>query len=84
MDALWRYGLPPSVSALCALLESRREERMWRSYMAAAAWRQDRLLGGRGFPSLEEWMKPQKVYSEQETARNRARLLAGLRGEVTP
>ena len=84
MAAIYRHGLPPSVGALCALLEEQTETLAWRRYMAAAAWRRDRLLGGKGFPSFEDCITPKRAYTEEEVALNRKRLLSGLRGEVTP
>lgn len=72
--------MPPTAYALMSLLKKEHEEKLWRSYMAAAAWRVDRAWVGNGFPMFEESMKPQDTRSAEEI---KGKMMKGLRGEVT-
>lgn len=71
--------MPPTMYALAALLKKEHEEKLWRSYMSAAAWRMDRFLVGKGFPTFEDSIKPADTRSAEEI---KAKILKGLREEV--
>ena len=46
---LYQYGPPPTMSALCAMVRQRAEDRMWREYVASMAYCATRA-GYKDFP----------------------------------
>lgn len=67
------------METLIALLKQQHEEKLWRSYVAAAIWRMDRMWGGKGFPTFEQSIRPPEMRTAEEI---KAKILKGLREEV--
>ena len=70
MAVIYEHGAPPTISALCALLEQRAKLDFWRSYTAQMLWIQNKAtLKNFETPSYMELTKKETQTKDERTGK---------------